>query len=127
MRIADPSSPGSRPVSILRARRATDLYLAWSIGMNLCVQWRMLAEPIDTWEMLVDLARPGLSRRERTDLIEMVGEDDGSQPNPAWLTAGSRWFCQLELSTDTEECSPCLANQGQIRGRAFPDSAPRVA
>jgi len=81
----------------------------------------MLVAPLDTLEMVTDVARPIMSKELKAELFVELPEAhdcDGSElPEPrvsaAMLYAAANWFCRLELPRCTENlwAGPPLAGR----------------
>jgi hypothetical protein len=104
-------APATGPVSPHGAAGVTELYLVWHFGFSLVLEWRFLADPVGTLELMIDIGAPALSRTGRLATAEALtaaidgDADDGSPPNPALLMARSHCFCRLRLTTDEDRSS----------------------
>jgi hypothetical protein len=84
----------------------------------------MLVEPLDTLEMVTDVAGPMMSKKIKAELsVELSearacddsepAEPDALQANAAMLFAATNWICRLELPRRAEDlwAEPPLADR----------------
>jgi hypothetical protein len=90
------------------------------------LNWRMLVAPLDTLQMVTDVAGPVMSKKVRAELSVELSEaracDDSEPPDTqalrasaAMLYAATTWFCQLELP----KCAEDLWADPPLIGRAW--------
>jgi hypothetical protein len=87
----------------------------------------MLVAPLDTLEMMTDVAGPMLSKKAKAELSVELSEaracDESEPPEPdalrasaAMLFAATNWICRLELPRCAEDlwADPPLADRTQV-------------
>jgi len=112
---------GTRPISLIRARRTCELYLCWHLALCVLLEWRARLDPVATFGFVLDLGGAALTVAERADLLQELRREL-AEPEPlgttAMLEAAGRWFCELRLPRDEEELRrrPVFASVGDPSG-----------
>ena len=116
----------SRAVAISPSRttRVEELWLLWHFAGTIRLNWRMLVKPLDTLEMVTDVAGPMMSKKIKAELSVELSEarayDDSESAEPdalrasaAMLFAATSWICRLELPRRAEDlwAEPPLADR----------------
>ena len=114
-------------ISPSRTTRVEELWLLWHFAGMIRLSWRMMVAPLDTLQMVTDVASPMMSRKVKADLSVELSEaracDDPEPPDPnavrasaAMLYAATNWLCQLELPQCAEDlwADPPLAGRKRV-------------
>jgi hypothetical protein len=111
-------------ISPSRTTRVEELWLLWHFAGTIRLNWRMLVEPLDTLEMVTDVAGPMMSKKIKAELsVELSearacddsrpAEPDALQASAAMLFAATNWICRLEFPRRAEDlwAEPPLADR----------------
>lgn len=114
-------------ISPSRTTRVEELWLLWHFAGMIRLSWRMLVAPLDTLEMVTDVAGPMMPKKIKAGLSVGLSEAracDESEPpeshapqaSAAMLYAATNWLCQLELPQCAEDlwADPPLAGRKRV-------------
>lgn len=111
-------------ISPSRTTRVEEMWLLWHFAGIIRLNWRMLVAPLDTLQMVTDVAGPMMPKKVKTELSVELSEaracddseseeSDESRASAALLYAATRWFCRLDLPKCAEDlwAGPLLASR----------------
>lgn len=111
-------------ISPFRVMRVEELWLLWHFAGMIRFEWRMLAEPLETLQMVIDVEGPLMSEGVKARISEELSEArerDTSDSRALWtgaamLYAATDWFCGLEFP----KCAGDLWADPRLVDRARP-------